>query len=225
MGKLISDYLKYNNDIYKEIDVLDKKEIDKYILKYFSGIEINIKKPLFVMTAGISGSGKSTFYDRYKNTFPNHGFISGDKIMHNLSIFKELKKQNIDDPVYFKTSEMVSRKIMFFILDRLLENKSNIFIDNGALDDNKKNMIKFIKNIFPHKIIVNFITINEEIAIERVIKRHYENNGGYIPINLIKNNINKVNSSIEFYKSFVDELNVYDHNSDEFILVNRYCNK
>ena len=114
---------------------------------------------------------------------------------------------------------------MFFILDRLLENKSNIFIDNGALDDNKKNMIKFIKNIFPHKIIVNFITINEEIAIERVIKRHYENNGGYIPINLIKNNINKVNSSIEFYKSFVDELNVYDHNSDEFILVNRYCNK
>lgn len=216
MGTLISDFLSYNYSVYDEISDLSKKEIDNFYSSILSGVKFNNSSPKLIMMLGISGAGKSTFFNNAKQYYKDYAFLSGDEIMHNLQIFKDLKLLNKSSHNDFRICETISRKLSFYILDYLISNKANIFYDCGGLDLNKKNMVRYISDL-GYKIEINAILADKKIAIDRVIKRHYKNGGGYIPVDLIEQNFNEVLPAINYYKQFVDKINIYNNNNKIFL--------
>ena len=90
MGVLISEFLCYKQSVYDEVNELSKKEIDNFYSSILSGVKFNNSTPKFIMMLGISGAGKSTFFNNVKQYYKDYAFLSGDEIMHNLKIFKEL---------------------------------------------------------------------------------------------------------------------------------------
>ena len=216
MGVLISEFLCYKQSVYDEVNELSKKEIDNFYSSILSGVKFNNSTPKFIMMLGISGAGKSTFFNNVKQYYKDYAFLSGDEIMHNLQIFKELKLLNKSSHNDFRICETISRKLSFYILDYLISNKVNVFYDCGGLDSNKKNMVKYISNL-GYKIEINAILVDKDIAIDRVIERHYKNGGGYIPIDLIEQGFNEVLPAVNFYRQFVDKINIYNNNNKIFL--------
>lgn len=216
MGILVSKFLSYRQPVYDEISNLSKQEIDRFYFSVLNGVKLENFSPKLIMMLGISGAGKSTFFNNAKQYYKNYAFLSGDEIMHNLQIFKDAKLLNKSSHNDFRICEIVSRKLSYYILDYLISNKANIFYDCGGVDSNKQNMIKFISNL-GYQIEINAIIVDKNIAIERVVKRHYENGGGYIPVDLIEENFNKVLPAINYYKQFVNKINIYNNNEKIFL--------
>lgn len=216
MGILVSKFLFYRQSVYDEISNLSKQEIDRFYFSVLNGVKLENFSPKLIMMLGISGAGKSTFFNNAKQYYKNYAFLSGDEIMHNLQIFKDAKLLNKSSHNDFRICEIVSRKLSYYILDYLISNKANIFYDCGGVDSNKQNMIKFISNL-GYQIEINAIIVDKNIAIERVVKRHYENGGCYIPVDLIEENFNKVLPAINYYKQFVNKINIYNNNEKIFL--------
>ena len=211
MGVLISEFLCYKQSVYDELNELSKQEIDYFYSYVLNGVKLNNFSPKLIMMLGISGAGKSTFFNNAKQYYKDYAFLSGDEIMHNLQIFKQAKLLNKSSHKDFLVCEKVSRKLLYYILDYLILNKANIFYDCCGIDFNKQNMLKFISKL-GYKIEINAIIVDKNIAIDRVIKRHYKNGGGYIPTDLIEENFDNVLPAINYYKNFVDKISIYESN-------------
>ena len=151
-------------------------------------LKANQDKKILIMPIGISGSGKTTFFNELKEEF-NIAYVSFDKIrvehfLKNFSEYKDKPVSEIYKKTYFYASESKLKPLKIAKKQILETDKNIVYVDNTNLKKKTRNKILHIANGFLKLGIYFNVELKE--AIERQTLKDRDK---YISPKLIKEQI------------------------------------
>lgn len=208
---LLTDLIYDTSEVIPfEYDKIKSSETEAIITKYLQTASSE-QHPVLIHMAGIPGAGKTTFYR--SRPWPEHVFIAFDDIMESIPAYQD-DLQKFGTVKAFTKWEIPARIIGYELLRRAVENRKNIFVDNGGSSKAHLCLMRNIKR-FGYNSEMYYISCSLETAISRAAKREKEINR-HIPVETIKERYIKTLENIEEYKKIVDKFHHFDSSDSNF---------
>jgi len=159
------------------------------------------EEPLLIHMCGIPGSGKTTYTRQFLNSAKSFNLVQFDTVMESLTGYQQdCKKLGIE--AAFQRWELPARAIGYHLLQKLVEERRNIFFDHSATNRKHLDLIKAVKNQ-GYQVEMHFISCTVEEATKRVkarettIQRH-------TPLSLISERSQLLEELVPQYENLVD---------------------
>jgi len=171
-------------------------------------ISNKIDTPLFIMVAGIPGSGKTTKANEIKE---GSVFVAFDSIMEDLKSYWA-DEQKFGAALAFANWEMPARIIGYELLQRAIEAKANIVFENSGVHEGHLELLKHLKEI-GYKVKYILMECDKELAITRSEIRESSTHR-HTPHELIETRYEKLQSLKDKYIAIADEHYIFNTNPE-----------
>ena len=209
---LLTDLIYDTSEVIPfEYDKIKSPQTEAIIAKYLQ-MASPAQHPVLIHMAGIPGAGKTTFY--HSRPWPEHVFIGFDDIMESIPEY-QTDLQKFGTAEAFAKWELPARVIGYELLRRSVENRKNIFVDNGGSSKAHLCLMQKIK-LFGYTGEMYYISCSLETAIARAAKREKELNR-HIPVETIKDRYIKTLENIKEYQKIVDKFHHFDSSDNGFV--------
>lgn len=170
------------------------------------------EKPVAVIVAGGSGTGKSNLRNRHvlnqleKSGYKRMAVIDNDLVKMQLPEYKRML-----DKGYNKASTKVHREagdIARATLVKAVSERRHFVLDTTMSNDKYTlNMIKGLKKR-GYDVEIHFTTSSTEVALQRVNRRNLK--GRYVPPQVVVDSNRKAKTTFNIVQKYADRVTVYD---------------
>lgn len=184
----------------------DKKKKDcsifePVIKKLLAGAP-SVNTPKFAHMLGIPGAGKSTFYNKNKEKFSNFLRIDFDMVMELLPEYQRDVKL-FGSKNAFERWQIPARVAGYELLRRAIEEKKNIFFDNGGSAGCHQELLANIKKK-GYQTAMYYIDCPLDIALSRVAERE-KITKRHTPQQMIEERRLLIQKNLPQYQALVDD--------------------
>ncbi|MCL9683884.1 zeta toxin family protein [Legionella maioricensis] len=168
---------------------------------------VNKKQTVALFTAGLAGSGKTTFLKKHIKDINQYVHIDADEIREKLPEYKGWNAINTQEEVTDIINEVFNQ------LEKHCEN--NIIYDGSLVGQKYINTAIHFKKL-GYKIYVVYVQIPVTVAKERTLKR-YQKTGRYVSADFIIYVSQRIANSFTKMKSYLDGYVIVDGISGKII--------
>lgn len=165
-----------------------------------------MKKPQYVIVAGVNGAGKSTLYEAYPSLFIDTERLNADEILKQMG--GDWRKN---------TDNLKAMRIEIKRLHAAINQGKSIHVET-TLAGHSKSQINLIEKAHQndYEVTLLYVAVNSaETAIKRVNER-VEKGGHGIPAEVIKKRYKQSNDNLPKVAYYADNVRIYD-NTEDFI--------